>query len=292
MAGEQGKYSRNVRNRQEALRLQKQQAALEKAAERERKLQETATGKAEAERLNADLAARVAQLESILGQGLDREAAARLNAMLRHDEFPALDLGWIRASAAPRPERRACAPAQGVIAGLFGGKARHDRRLALRAKPSNGRRLDYNQAPKRSPKRISEKTSRHEAAHFAHQNEVERDNGHVAKIAAACPEPRSGETSSTTWNSHCPNSAAGRYSTRGRGCLFAPRGAGGRAFRAASSRCSTNGGVIYVCGYNGDAAREKTLRSADRTALPIGCQSDDSAVLARPFRIRSRARKR
>ena len=93
MAGEQGKYSRNVWNRQEALRLQKQQAALEKAAERERKLQETATGKAEAERLNADLAARVAQLESILGQGLDREAAIDLNAMLRRDEFPPLDLG-------------------------------------------------------------------------------------------------------------------------------------------------------------------------------------------------------
>ena len=81
MAGEQGKYSRNVWNRQEALRLQKQQAALEKAAERERKLQETATGKAEAERLNADVAARVAQLESILGQGLDREAALDLSAM-------------------------------------------------------------------------------------------------------------------------------------------------------------------------------------------------------------------
>ena len=39
MAGEQGECSRNVWNRQEALRLQKQQAALEKAAERERKLQ-------------------------------------------------------------------------------------------------------------------------------------------------------------------------------------------------------------------------------------------------------------
>jgi hypothetical protein len=67
LADGQGKYSHGAWNRQEALRLQKQQAALEKAAERERKLQETATGKAEAEQLNADLAARVAELDSILG---------------------------------------------------------------------------------------------------------------------------------------------------------------------------------------------------------------------------------
>ena len=128
MAGGHGKYSHNAWNRQEALRLQKQQAALEKAAERERKLQETATGKAEAERLNADLAARVAQLESILGQGLDREAAIDLNAMVRHDEFPPLDLGACGV-AAPRPMWSSYAPAdQGAIAGLFGGKARYEHR--------------------------------------------------------------------------------------------------------------------------------------------------------------------
>ena len=73
MAGGQGKYSHNVWNRQEALRLQKQQAALEKAAERERKLEETATGKAEAERLNADLAARVAQLNRSWGTVLSEQ---------------------------------------------------------------------------------------------------------------------------------------------------------------------------------------------------------------------------
>ena len=55
LAGGQGRYSHNAWNRQEALRLQRQEAAAEKAAERERKLQETAAGKAEAERLNADL---------------------------------------------------------------------------------------------------------------------------------------------------------------------------------------------------------------------------------------------
>ena len=144
MAGEQGKYSRNVWNRQEALRLQKQQAALEKAAERERKLQETATGKAEAERLNADLAARVAQLESILGQGLDREAALDLNAMLRHDEFPALDLGS-DGVVTPRPTWHQ-PPAPGVMAGLFGGRTRHDRQLDAARQAFERAERDYNQA--------------------------------------------------------------------------------------------------------------------------------------------------
>ena len=102
MAGGQGKYSHNVWNRQEVLRLQKQNAALEKAAEREHKLQQTAAGKAEAERLNADLGARVAQLESILGRGLDREAAIDFNALLRHNELPPLDLGGYGV-AASRP---------------------------------------------------------------------------------------------------------------------------------------------------------------------------------------------
>jgi len=51
LASGQGRYSHNVWNRQEALRLQRQVAAAEKAAERERKLQETAAGKARAERL-------------------------------------------------------------------------------------------------------------------------------------------------------------------------------------------------------------------------------------------------
>ena len=93
LASGQGRYSHNVWNRQEALRFQRQNAAAEKAAERERKLQETAAGKAQAEQLNADLEARVARLESILRRGLDREAAIDLNAMLRTDEFPPLDLG-------------------------------------------------------------------------------------------------------------------------------------------------------------------------------------------------------
>ena len=184
MAGGHGKYSHNAWNRQEALRLQKQQAALEKAAERERKLQETATGKAEAERLNADLAARVAQLESILGQGLDREAAIDLNAMVRHDEFPPLDLGAYGV-AAPRPMWSSYAPAdQGAIAGLFGGKVRYEHRLAAARNAFERAEIDYASAEVERQKRIHEQTAHYEAAFLAHQNEVARHNGQITQLAA------------------------------------------------------------------------------------------------------------
>ena len=91
MARGRGEYG--VWNRQEALRLQRQSAATEKAAERQRRLRETEEGKASAQRLNEDLTGRVGRLESILRRGLDREAAIDLNTLVRRDEFPPLDLG-------------------------------------------------------------------------------------------------------------------------------------------------------------------------------------------------------
>jgi restriction system protein len=182
LADGQGKYSHGAWNRQEALRLQKQQAALEKAVGRERKLQETATGKAEAERLKADLAARVAELESILGRGLDREAAIDLNALLRHDELPALDLGS-DGVVPPRPTWHA-PTAPGVMAGLFGGRTRHSRQLDVARQAFERAEREYDQAEAMRQVRIREKTSRHQAAHMAHQSEVEHHNGQIAQLAA------------------------------------------------------------------------------------------------------------
>ena len=83
MARGQGGYS--VWNRQEALRLQRQSAAAEKAAERQRKVRETEEGKASAQRLNEDLTGRVGRLQSILRRGLDREAAIDLNTLVRDE---------------------------------------------------------------------------------------------------------------------------------------------------------------------------------------------------------------
>jgi len=85
LARGQGEYS--VWNRQEALRLQRQSAAAEKATKRHRRLREAEDGKASAERLNEDLTGRVGRLESILRQGLDREAAIDLNTLFRAMNF-------------------------------------------------------------------------------------------------------------------------------------------------------------------------------------------------------------
>jgi restriction system protein len=184
LASVQGRYSHNVWNRQEALRLQRQDAAAAKAAERERQLQETAAGKAEAERLNADLAARVARLESILLRGLHREAAIDLNAMLRHDEFPPLDLGEDNL-AAPHPMWPTFAPPEpGAIGGLFGGRSRHERELAAARIDFERAEIDYARAETARQERVRERTSRYEAARLAHQSDVARHNGQVAQLAA------------------------------------------------------------------------------------------------------------
>jgi restriction system protein len=184
LASGQGRYSHNVWNRQEALRLQRQVAAAEKAAERERKLHETAAGKAQAERLNADLEARIARLESILGRGLDQEAAIDLNAMLRTDDFPPLDLGT-DGVAAPRPIWSNYAPPEpGPIAGFFGAKSRHEQRLAAAREMFERAELEYERAEVARQERIREQTSRYEAALHAYQNDIARHNSYIAQISA------------------------------------------------------------------------------------------------------------
>ena len=174
LASGQGRYSHNVWNRQEALRLQRQVAAAEKAAERERKLQQTAAGKAQAEQLNTDLEACAARLESILHHGLNRQAAIDLNAMLRTDKFPPLDLGT-DGVAAPRPIWSA-PPEPGPIAGFFGAKSRHEQRLAAARKKFERDELEYERAEMARQERIREHTSRYEAALLAYQNDIARHN--------------------------------------------------------------------------------------------------------------------
>ena len=201
LAREQGGHS--VWSRQEALRLQRQNAAAKKAAERERKLQQIAAGKATAEQRNADLAARVAQLESILRHGLDREAAIDLNAMVRQDQFPPLDLGPYRA-AAPRPVWSNYAPPEpGPIASFFGGKYRHEQRLAA-AREAFGRVEREHERAEAAP--------RHGYANKPHATRQlcwrTRATSHGTTTASpkslpAC-ENGTGRVSSTTWSSRYP----------------------------------------------------------------------------------------
>jgi restriction system protein len=184
LSREQGRHGQDGWNHQEALQLQRQRAAAAKAAERERKLQETAAGKATEEHLNTELAARTSRLESILRRGLDREAAIDLNAMVRHDEFPPLDLAPYSV-AAPRPAWSDYVPPEpGLMAGLFGAKSRHDRRLAAARDAFARAEREYHRTEAARQDWIREQTSRHDAAFRTHQDEVARHNGNVARIAA------------------------------------------------------------------------------------------------------------
>jgi restriction system protein len=186
LASGQGRYSHNVWNRQEVLRVQRQVAAADKAAERERKLQETAAGKARAEQLNTDLEARVTRLESILRRGLDQEAAINLNASLRTDEFPPLDLGD-DGVAASLPIW-SVPPEPGPIAGFFGAKSRHEQRLAAAREKFEREEMEYERAEVARQARIRERTSRYKAALLAYQNDIARHNSRIAQISAGVPE--------------------------------------------------------------------------------------------------------
>jgi restriction system protein len=186
LASGQGRDSHDVWNRQEALRLQRQNAAADKAAQRERKLQETAAGKAQAEQLNADLQARIARLESILRRGLDREAAIDLNAMLHTDEFPPLDLGD-DGVAAPCPMWSA-PPEPGPIASFFGAKSRHEQRLASNRAKFEREEVEYERAELARQERIRERTSHYEEALLAYQNDIARHNSRIAQISSGVPE--------------------------------------------------------------------------------------------------------
>jgi restriction system protein len=184
LAHGQSGHNHTVWNREEALRLQRQNAAAQKAAERERKLDEIASGKAEAERLNDDLAARVTRLEFILRRGLERKAAIDLNAMVWSDEFPPLDLGPFTV-AHPRPIWSNYVPPEPrAIAGLLSRKSRRDRQLAAARENFERAELDYNRVEAERQEWVRQETSRYEAVLRVHREEVAHHNRQLALIAA------------------------------------------------------------------------------------------------------------
>ena len=134
----------------------------------------------------------IAKIADASGEGqrtfihVDREAAIDLNAMLRTDKFPPLDLGT-DGVAAPRPIWSA-PPKPGPIAGFFGAKSRHEQRLAAAHEKFELAELEYERAEAARQERIRERTSRYEAALLAHQNDIARDNSRIAQISAAVRE--------------------------------------------------------------------------------------------------------
>jgi restriction system protein len=176
----QSEYS--VWHRQEALRLQRQSAAAEETAERQRRLRETEDGKATAQRLNEDLSAQVGRLESILRRGLDREAAIDLNTLVRGDEFPPLDLGSDPVAASPPAWKAPPEPA--AFTGLFGARTRYEQRLAAARDAFERAQVDYDRAEEARQERVHEQTARYEAARRAHEDEVARHNRRLAELAS------------------------------------------------------------------------------------------------------------
>ena len=162
-------------------------AAAEKAAERERKLQETAAGKAQAEQLNADLEARIARLESILRRGLDREAAIDLNAMLRTDEFPPLDLGT-DGVAAPRPiwSTTARAAARSLVSSVQSLAMNSD--WLRPARNSNGRNWSTSELRWRAKSGYGNIHHAMRQLCWRIRHDIARHNSRIAQISAGVPE--------------------------------------------------------------------------------------------------------
>jgi restriction system protein len=170
-----------LREEQRQLRAE---AAADKAAQRERKGQETAAGRAEAEKLNAELTHRVNRLQHILVRGLDRPARVDLSGLLRQDEPPQLNLGEY-AAPLPKPDWADFAPpAPGVLAGLFGSRGRHERRLVTARDEYERACRDYDSAEAARQQWVRSEAVRHDGVVHAHCAEVERHNREVEALAA------------------------------------------------------------------------------------------------------------
>lgn len=190
LAGEAGAGSDSVRQLSdqpasgpgdEGVRQRRAWTPVGRRAERARKVEES--HRTEAERLNAELAERVAELQSILSTGLDRPARVDLDMLLRHDELPALDLGE-EARSGQRPSWQDFAPREpGVLAGLFGGKARQARRVEEARAAFERAERDYERAEVARQESARQLRARHDDAIRTHQAEVEQHNRRLKALA-------------------------------------------------------------------------------------------------------------
>jgi restriction system protein len=166
----------------EQQRQQRAELAAEKAAEREQKQAAVAEGKARAELLSLTAARKLERLTSILHQGLDRSASLDLARLIRRDQPMPLDLG---SHGEPTPSPRwedYAPPGPGVLGAMFGGRARHERRVAeARVKFDHALyRYDSNEAARQ--RWVRDETSRHQVAVQQHWAAVEGHNQRIETI--------------------------------------------------------------------------------------------------------------
>jgi restriction system protein len=116
-----------AREREQARRAALRQAA---ANERERKRLYIEDRKAEAAAMASDLQARVADLDSVLANGLRHAPAITFSSLKRRDEVRAFDPGGLD-SPSPEPQWAQFAPRPpNAVGRMFGGGARHSREEA------------------------------------------------------------------------------------------------------------------------------------------------------------------
>jgi restriction system protein len=171
----------------EEQRKQRADLAAQKAAEREQKQAAIEAGRAHAEQFNQATAGKLARLTSILEQGLGRPAAIDFVSLVRRDQPPPLNLGS-RGEPGRPPAWEDYAPAEpGALSGLFGGRARHERRVTqARVEFEQSRnRYDVDEAVRQQW--VRDQTARYQAAARQHRADVEQHNRRIEAMRAGLP---------------------------------------------------------------------------------------------------------
>ena len=175
-------YERRARQQQrEVERRERAAAAAARAAERERKQRHVAASHAKAERLTRQLDDRISELESILRVGLQRRAQFEVGSLRRRPVRPSLSLGD-RAEPLPQPRWEDFEPDEpGVLASMFGGRARHERRLADAKKGFAGALREHEAAERQRQVWVKEQRAKHRQREQEHQAEIVIHNSEISE---------------------------------------------------------------------------------------------------------------
>lgn len=134
----------------------------------------------EAEQRTAEVRTRVAQLESILAEGLSRSARIDLDSLHRTAERPPFPAGPL-ATPAPEPAWEDFAP--GLLAGL-GGRARRERQEAAARAEFERARQEWEAAEQQRRERLAAAERAHEQELAQRDAEVEQYHARIARVAA------------------------------------------------------------------------------------------------------------
>jgi restriction system protein len=181
----QRRYDHEQWARQQSREYEREQRAVtaaEKTAERERKQAAIAAGKEHAHELNVDTATKVERLTSVLVRGLDRPSRLDLATRLRRDQPAPLDLGSRdRPVSCPVWEDYA-PPPPGAISAVFGGRARHDRRVEGARAEFDGALAADDRAEATRQRWVREARTRHRLAVEEHTAGVAEHNQAIESL--------------------------------------------------------------------------------------------------------------